>query len=570
MNKFILVVLCTILLFSIPVSAIAEDTEFTIYSGLETEGDFASYEVNMSGFLLEFYEEMQEDSDDDLNGITINNIDDMRIELISTSECEFANSSTCKKVLESSSFNITLDFMEGSDFDEDKVTMRMGYTTIIESDDGNVEWVKETTGFDLWYAVDGTNYHYVEIEEITQETTYIGQPPSIISLGDSWTERESYESETVIRSRENNEEWEYEYEEEEYETVTSFSAGWIEEVIIDGISIECLKIVSQEMESNSTSLEYYNENGMLIKMVEIGEDEDIIMIMTLNDYQWENEPFDDDGDGVDDSDDLCPNTSAGETIDANGCAQSQLDDDTDGVMNDADLCPNTPTSEIAGIYGCSESQLDDDGDGVMNDADICSNTPIGKTVDSVGCAPTQYDADNDGVPDQSDQCPSTPSGVNVGTDGCNYPPVCEISYYDGAGNVVSLYSQLRIEMGTPSSSLVLPIGNYPFYVECTDPESDALSMTVTLNGSSSSPMVFTGFSANAITVPVEDGMTFSKTITYHWTDGVNVGTYEIDVSLEPVFDAEDPNDGLLPGFELWITLLAIIASLFFNRIRKII
>jgi hypothetical protein len=35
-------------------------------------------------------------------------------------------------------------------------------------------------------------------------------------------------------------------------------------------------------------------------------------------------------------------------------------------------------------------------------------------------------------------------------------------------------------------------------------------------------------------------------------------------------DAVAANDGLLPGFELWITLLAISVSLFFNRTRKII
>ena len=62
-------------------------------------------------------------------------------------------------------------------------------------------------------------------------------------------------------------------------------------------------------------------------------------------------------------------------------------------------------------------------------------------------------------------------------------------------------------------------------------------------------------------------MTLSKTITYYWTDGSNVGTYEIDVSLVGD-DTADPNTGWLPGFELWITLLAIIASLFFNRTRR--
>ena len=39
---------------------------------------------------------------------------------------------------------------------------------------------------------------------------------------------------------------------------------------------------------------------------------------------------DTDGDGVGDSLDQCPNTPSGETVDANGCALSQLDSDGDG------------------------------------------------------------------------------------------------------------------------------------------------------------------------------------------------------------------------------------------------
>ena len=205
----------------------------------------------------------------------------------------------------------------------------------------------------------------------------------------------------------------------------------------------------------------------------------------------------------------------------------------------------------------------------MNNADLCPNTAAGETVDANGCAASQYDADGDGVPDLIDQCPGTPSGVTVGTDGCNYPPVCDISYEDGVGNVVSLQSQLEMGTGTSSSSLSLPTGDYQFIVECADPESDALSMTVTIDGGSA--MLFTGspLSTGEITVPVQDGMTLSKTITYYWTDGSNYGTYEIEVSLIGDDDA-DPNTGWLPGFELWITLLAIITSLFFNRTRKII
>jgi len=219
--------------------------------------------------------------------------------------------------------------------------------------------------------------------------------------------------------------------------------------------------------------------------------------------------------------------------------------------------------------GCAQSQLDDDSDGVMNDVDQCPNTPTGETVDAVGCAPSQYDADGDGVPDLIDQCPGTPSGVTVGADGCNYPPVCNSTYDDGSGNIVTLQSQLAMGTGNSSSSLNLPTGTYQFILECTDPESDVLSMTVTLDGGSA--MVFTGspLSTGAISVPVQDGMTLSKTITYYWTDGLNYGTYEIDVSLIGD-DTADPNNGWLPGFELWITLLAIVASLFFNRTRRFV
>ena len=290
---------------------------------------------------------------------------------------------------------------------------------------------------------------------------------------------------------------------------------------------------------------------------------------TVDIYGCSDSQLDDDGDGVMNDADLCPNTPAGETVDAVGCAQSQLDDDSDGVMNDADLCPGTAAGETVDTNGCSDSQLDDDGDGVMNDADLCPGTAAGETVDANGCAQSQLDDDGDGVPDIIDQCPGTPSGVTVGADGCNYPPVCDISYDDGIGNIVSLQSQLSMGTGTSSSSLSLPTGTYEFILECTDPESDMLTMTVTIDGGSG--IVFTGspLSTGGISVPVQDGMTLSKTITYYWTDGSNVGTYEIDVSLIGD-DTADPDTGWAPGFELWITLLAIVASLFFNRTRKVI
>jgi hypothetical protein len=128
--------------------------------------------------------------------------------------------------------------------------------------------------------------------------------------------------------------------------------------------------------------------------------------------------LDDDGDQVSNADDLCPNTPAGETVDANGCSDSQ-DDDGDGVNNGLDQCPNTPANETADANGCSPSQLDDDNDGVNNDVDQCPNTPAGATVDANGCSPGQLDSDGDGVNDALDQCPNTPAGETVNAAGCS-------------------------------------------------------------------------------------------------------------------------------------------------------
>ena len=58
-------------------------------------------------------------------------------------------------------------------------------------------------------------------------------------------------------------------------------------------------------------------------------------------------------------------------MDASGCSLSQFDDDGDGIPDYLDQCPNTPGDEAADRNGCSPSQKDDDDDGVNNKIDIC-------------------------------------------------------------------------------------------------------------------------------------------------------------------------------------------------------
>ena len=99
------------------------------------------------------------------------------------------------------------------------------------------------------------------------------------------------------------------------------------------------------------------------------------------------------------------------------------DIDNDGIMDDIDNCPNTPTGESVDDNGCSDSQKDSDNDGVMNNKDNCPNTPTGESVDDNGCSDSQKDSDNDGITDDKDNCPNTPNGEPVDDNGCFYLPI---------------------------------------------------------------------------------------------------------------------------------------------------
>lgn len=133
-----------------------------------------------------------------------------------------------------------------------------------------------------------------------------------------------------------------------------------------------------------------------------------------------NTAGDDDNDGIINTDDNCPNTPAGETVDANGCSQSQLDDDNDGVPNNLDNCTNTPANSTVDENGCTVTTIaDSDKDGVADADDDCPNTPSEDTVDENGCTVTTVtDSDNDGIADADDDCPNTPAVEAVDANGC--------------------------------------------------------------------------------------------------------------------------------------------------------
>ena len=81
-----------------------------------------------------------------------------------------------------------------------------------------------------------------------------------------------------------------------------------------------------------------------------------------------------------------------------------FDNDGDGVSDVFDACPDTPEGEQVNQSGCSAAQRDLDGDGVDNNQDICPNTPAGEEVNEQGCGANQVDSDQDGIPDVRDNC----------------------------------------------------------------------------------------------------------------------------------------------------------------------
>ncbi len=148
---------------------------------------------------------------------------------------------------------------------------------------------------------------------------------------------------------------------------------------------------------------------------------------------------DDDGDGIQNNRDRCPDTpraprsmagAARVTKTGTACPTASTaarapppepqsmtagcpkDSDGDNIPDGIDRCPDTPAGVLVDPNGCAK---DSDGDGIPDGLDRCSDTPHGATVDALGCP---GDEDGDGVLDGLDRCPRTPAGARCKPNGC--------------------------------------------------------------------------------------------------------------------------------------------------------
>ncbi len=145
-----------------------------------------------------------------------------------------------------------------------------------------------------------------------------------------------------------------------------------------------------------------------------------------------------DGDGVNNCDDVCPDTPGQTPVDGQGCsceqAQGQenpLDADSDGVPDVCDNCIDTPNPDQEdcdsdGVGDACES--DADSDGIPDDCDNCPNKPNPSQADcdsdGIGDA-CEPDADSDGIPNDCDNCPNVANPNQADSDGDGVGNACD-------------------------------------------------------------------------------------------------------------------------------------------------
>ncbi|NAS31799.1 T9SS type A sorting domain-containing protein [Flavobacteriaceae bacterium R38] len=134
---------------------------------------------------------------------------------------------------------------------------------------------------------------------------------------------------------------------------------------------------------------------------------------------------DNDGDGILNGVDNCPNTPnpGQEDADGNGIGDVCQDTDFDGVADAFDNCRDmrNPDQADADGDGIGDVCEDEDGDGIL---DLEDNCPLNAN-------PDQADDDDDGIGNVCDNCPDNANPDQIDTDGNGIGDVCQDTDGDG-------------------------------------------------------------------------------------------------------------------------------------------
>jgi hypothetical protein len=250
-------------------------------------GDFFQYSLDMTAFHQSLIDESQGDEDPMID--VIENEDSGLLVSYISSECVEVSGPDCHRMTMSWLTNITLVFNTGSSYDGDQFVMSMFIETVRESTEDRA-WYEDTITGHIWMSIDGDDYHIesIDIEEATIEI--IEGEPELVSVGDTWTTRETSDVSITEKSRMNGGDWEIENTVEEWTNSTVYNAESIGNVFIDGESTETIRIKTQEVGSSEYDIGHISQYGVPMKMVMFDEDGTLFMTATLSDYHWQLEP----------------------------------------------------------------------------------------------------------------------------------------------------------------------------------------------------------------------------------------------------------------------------------------
>ena len=236
------------------------------------------------------------------------------------------------------------------------------------------------------------------------------------------------------------------------------------------------------------------------------------------------------------------------------------DIDNDGVEDSTDNCPSTANSD----------QADADGDG-LGDACDTPDEPAGNTTNMTCPAGKVLITESDGHQECVDDPATAPA---------NSLPSCEVSYslettIDMLGTTIDVRHGGGATVSAPLSgafTVSLPPGEYWMMVECTDPDGDVMTLSMSEGGETGQMVTVgnafyaeTGFS---LTEAMVGGAT---TVTVAWSDGTDNGqmsiTFEVVSADEALQVIEDESGGIIPGFTGMIGVISLLGAAIMYRRR---